>query len=220
MQNQPTADISGHPAYSGLAIDISNYTGRLDARACEIIQTAGVGLVVVRLSIEETAAQAEIAAQQVGALADAGIPWQGYVWAYFDMDPAEIWAEATRRLDPAWPGYHGATVWLDCEGAVPDGADVVQWLQDWDTVVRANNCLPGIYSTRLWWETNVPIPLRRQRRLFGGWEAWIAQWDGYRSCANVWPWPPFGVVSMKQTGEQELTPELGPHDVNWACHVV
>lgn len=201
----------------GTAIDISNYTGKLEDWDLDWLQ-GNCDLVIVRLSTEDNHAQRDIAAQQVGALAARGIPWQGYLWAYWVDDPFDHWQRAKAKLPPSWPGYYGRNIWIDLEDAVPQGDRALPWVMAYAEMLRADDFLPGVYTGE-WW-------VNQERSAFEGGRAdlwtryplWFADYSEPPSCKpqGTAPW---WNVAMHQFQSIDQGPVIASYDRSLICNV-
>lgn len=199
------------------AVDVSNYNGELTDEWCTAVKAAGVALVIVRLSTESEHDQAEITARQVAVLARNQVPWQGYLWAYWNSDPGVLWDAAQAQLPPGWPGYSGRNIWIDCEDGDPDPYLGLLWLVEYGRILEAADFQPGIYTSPYWWKNNVRNRDSQQVRILGEWPLWVAYWDWAMDCAKV---PPFGAWTgalIKQTGQTSLDGVPGAVGVDWIC---
>jgi GH25 family lysozyme M1 (1,4-beta-N-acetylmuramidase) len=125
------------------AVDVSNYTGPLNADQVAALRAEGIGHVVVRLSLE-TPYKREIAVQQLRGCVAGGLTVSGYLWVYGNTTPADVGAavaiatEADARL---------CMLWLDLE---EDGPTVEQ-IRGLAHAAIVAGVRPGIYTGRWWW---------------------------------------------------------------------
>jgi hypothetical protein len=106
-----------------LAVDISNYGGRLSDAQVAGLAAAGVEHVIVRISLEDTPRQA-ITAQQLATLRACGMSVSGYLFPDYNQQPS---ACIKRAL-----GLAGAinTLWIDIEGAgLPSAQAIGNWVR-------------------------------------------------------------------------------------------
>lgn len=196
------------------AIDISNYTGEVhDAQLAFLRDNAD--LVIVRLSTETTGNQAQIAAQQVRALAQAGIPWQGYLWCYWRDSPYELWSRAQAAL-PGWNGYYGARIWLDAEDTPDDGAAAFDFIMAYARLLTTDEFVPGLY-TGGWWLRQNPGVLEGDRgRYLAHLPLWLANYTIPGDC-SIQPVAGWESVAMHQYASRDRFGSLGPLDLNVIC---
>lgn len=197
------------------AIDISNYSGYLDDRQVEWLK-ANCQLVIVRLSTEDKRSQRDIAAQQVLALHAAGVPWQGYLWCYWDMDPYEHWRLATEKLTGEWPSYHRLAIWLDMEDVCRPAWHALEWVSAYAGLLAADGFLPGVYTGQ-WW-------LDQHREAFEGGRAkywtqyplWWAHYGIEPTCTppNLVPWEQAAMHQYRSVGHGS---PLSAYDVSLVC---
>lgn len=202
---------------SGTAIDISNYTGELDARQLNWMRD-NADLVIVRLSTEDNKRQRDIAAQQVGALAQAGIPWQGYLWCYWRDDPYEHWMAAQEKLPRGWPGYHQLGIWLDMEDACAPAKGALEWVNSYATLLRADGFSPGVY-TGLWWIRQHAGAFYDDRgRYWAQYPLWWASYGVTPECqpSSIGPWKD---VAMHQYQSVDQGDPLSSYDLSLICNV-
>jgi hypothetical protein len=202
---------------SQTAIDISNYSGELTPEKIAFLR-ANASLVIVRLSTENGANQRAIAAQQVAALAEAGIPWQGYIWSYWDQSPVEHWEWARELLPDGWPGYHKLGIWLDCEDPSVPAVDALDWINSYASLLRADGFVPGVY-TGLWWVRRHDAAFRGSRGQY--WAQFPLWWASYRvkpAClpSSIGPWQS---VAMHQYQAVEVGSPLSSYDLSLICDV-
>lgn len=197
------------------AIDISNYTGHLDGAAVDYLRRAA-SFVVVRLSTEDVAGQRDIAASQVGTLADAGIPWQGYLWCYWDDDPYQHWQLAQERLPAGWAGYHRLGIWLDMEDNCPNAAAALEWVGAYASLLTRDEFVPGVYTGR-WWIDQHPAAFAGGRtRYWTQYPLWWASYGVAPSCylAGIGPWER---VAMHQYQSVDRGAYLSSYDLSQVC---
>ncbi len=129
-----------------LVADISNYTGEITDAEVASLQAAGVGHVVVRISLEDGARQA-ITAEQLSALRARGVPVSGYIFPDYNRIPADYLSEL---FDLAGDLH---SLWLDLE---PPGMPSFAAFRDWANDARAASRVPvGIY-TAAWCIAQIP----------------------------------------------------------------
>lgn len=201
----------------GTAIDISNYTGRLDDRQLRWLQDEAE-LVVVRLSTEDSKGQRDIAAQQVDALAGAGIAWQGYLWCYWDESPYVHWQRAQEKLPPGWPKYHQLGIWLDMEDAAPPGMDPLDWVGAYAQMLRVDGFVPGVYTGRWWLDAHRWAQQGERGRYWSQYPLWWASYGVEPSCQPGYTHP-WTAVAMHQYRSVESGSVLNSYDLSLICDV-
>lgn len=201
----------------GIAIDISNYTGKLESWDLDWLEQNSQ-LVIVRLSTEDGSSQRDIAAQQVAALAARGKPWQGYLWAYWGLDPIVHWNLATEMLPPGWPGYYGRNIWIDMEDPPSRPGDALSWVAEYAWILEHEDFRPGVYTGQ-WWIGEQqggfgPLRSAQWTRL----PLWFASYNVPPSCApsGTAPW---NGVAMHQFESIDQGPVLAKYDRSLICNV-
>lgn len=194
------------------AIDISNYTGDLSERQLEWLRETAA-FVIVRLSTEDQDHQRTIAAQQVYALADARIPWQGYLWCYWDMDPFEHWRRATELLPDGWPGYLKAGIWLDMEDPVPRGQQALSWIGAYASLLARDGFTAGVYTGQWWLDQNRAGFEGGREDYWTEYPLWFARYGipPTPAVAGIHPWTE---VAMHQWAAVNQGPVLRSYDVS------
>lgn len=205
------------PLTQGTAIDISNYTGKLEFWDLDWLQ-GNSDLVIVRLSTEDGAGQRDIAAQQVSALGERGIPWQGYLWCYWDQHPASHWERATELLPAGWPGYYGRNIWLDMEDDVTPGVRALDWVTSYAWLLEGEDFAPGLYTGAWWIRKHSAAFQPALERHWARFPLWNANYNGNPSCGNP-GLPIWGAVAMHQYESVGQGPVLGSYDRSLICHV-
>lgn len=202
----------------GTAIDISNYSGRLNGTQCEWLRDR-YDLVIVRLSTEDNRGQRAIAAQQVLALAEAGIPWQGYLWMYWDVYPEVLWERATAQLPADWPYYSGTGIWLDLEDQPDDTRLAATCLQAYCDILETDDFQPGVYSGPWWVEQNPWITEGRIAKKMSQLPVWWANYNVQASCNLGMPYPFVDLAMHQHTSYNALGPMMAC-DISEVCRVV
>lgn len=187
------------------ALDISNYTGRLNTQQIEWLQ-GRYDLVIVRLSTENNRQQRSIAAQQVAALAAARIPWQGYLWMYWEQYPSALWNLARERLPDGWPGYSGKGIWIDLEDEPGDSGLAATCLQAYLDVLETDGFTPGIYTGSWWVAKNEWLSDEPVARKLSTLPVWWADYNREPG-AEIPLAGPFTDLAMHQYASHEF---LGP----------
>lgn len=202
---------------SGIAIDISNYTGRLDEWDLDWLQ-GNAQLVIVRLSTEDNHGQRDIAEQQVSALAGRGIPWQGYLWAYWSDDPFDHWQRVKERLPEGWHGYYGRNIWIDLEDFEQPAIATLAWVMAYAEMLRAEDFLPGVYLGEWWADAEREAFEGGRAELWTRYPLWFARYNGYRTCQpqGTAPW---ASVAMHQFESVDQGPVLASYDRSLICKV-
>jgi GH25 family lysozyme M1 (1,4-beta-N-acetylmuramidase) len=151
-------------------IDVSNYQ---PADLSGLIAQYDPTHVVVRASTESSRHRT-IARQQIRSALDAGCTVSAYIWAYFDLPPAEHAADAISVMD----GLPVERYWVDCEDVCPPGK-LEDWLSRAVALIEARGKQSGVYTSRGWWQAHgdshgfTRLPL------------WTAQWDEVPTLESV-----------------------------------
>jgi len=170
-------------------IDISNYWLNQS-----ISDDEGVGLMLKAKAAGYSgviceALYSDVCNQQLRCAARAGLWADIYPWLSFSKSLQE---NQQRIKDCLIPGFSGL-VWLDCEAGVPDGVDVVAFIQDMVDWCWDNNLRPAIYTRRGWWTTYM-----RGITRFSNLALWDADPDGLADANHsklediITPWQPYG----------------------------
>jgi hypothetical protein len=199
------------------AIDISNYTGELGPDEVVWLKE-NAQLVIVRLSTEDNHNQRRIARQQVIALAGAGIPWQGYIWCYWDMAPTDHWRLATELLPEGWPGYHQSGIWLDMEDDCEPHLLAPAWVGAYGLMLRAEGFVPGIYTGSWWIDKHYRAFAPWLSELWAQYPLWFANYNVQPTCEppGTTPWTS---AAMHQHAEVKAGPVLHSYDLSLICDV-
>jgi len=146
-------------------IDISNWTGDIDATTVRCWKAAGVKKLIVGTQNET------MTRRQVGVAQSEGLPVELYVYLYFDRNPV---AKVKAAADLA----HAADIfriWLDAEDTstakAPD--QLIASLQACVQAVRDRGIDPGIYSGAWWWK-----PRMGNSAAFRDLDLWYSHYDG------------------------------------------
>lgn len=200
------------------AIDISNYTGTLSAEQARWIREH-YDLAIVRLSTEDNHGQREIAAQQVKMLADQSVPWQGYLWMYWEQWPGTLWMRAKAHLPESWPGYAGAGIWIDLEDTPGPYDLAAACLQAYCDILETEGFVPGIY-TGGWWVAQNPWLLEEPIcRKLATLPVWWAHYGLAPSC-NLSLAGPFRDLAMHQFASHQALGPLMACDESLICRIV
>lgn len=205
------------PNRENIAIDISNYTGMLGTKHIEWMRE-NAAFAIVRLSTEDGRDQRRIAAQQINELVQAGIPWQGYLWCYWQDDPVEHWIRATEMLPAGWPGYHGSGIWLDCEDTPHRPGAAFTWLMAYSHMLALEGFTPGIY-TGTWWVRQNPAEFAGMRAGYlARMPAWWANYSHLPGCdvPQIEPWE---TLAMHQYASVNVGPVLLAYDLSYVCQL-
>lgn len=199
------------------AIDISNYTGFLGEGQVAWIRE-NFEFAIVRLSTEDGGRQRDKAAQQVRALHEGGVPWQGYLWCYWDQSPFDHWQRAQELLPAGWPGYHKLGIWLDMEDIASPAIWSLDWVNSYAQLLEADGFVPGVY-TGLWWiRQHAGAFDGEQGKYWGRYPLWWAAYNGRPSCSpdSIGPWQH---IAMHQYASVEKGPLVSSYDVSLICDV-
>lgn len=200
------------------AIDISNYSGRLNGVQVDWLRDR-YDLVIVRLSTEDNHGQREIAAQQVKALADAQLPWQGYLWFYWDVYPGVSWMRAKEMLPDGWPGYCGSGIWLDLEDMPGDHRLAATCLQAYCDILETEGFQPGIYSGSWWVKRNPWLSDEPIARKLSTLPTWWASYGTDPKCDLPLPMP-FANLAMHQYVSHQWLGPIPACDESLICRIV
>lgn len=201
----------------GTAIDISNYTGELSELQVNWLRD-NCDVVIVRLSTEDGRSQRWIAQQQVGALADGGVPWQGYLWCYWQDSPYEHWQRAKELLPADWPGYFQSAIWLDLEDLQRPQIHVLDWVMAYANMLRAEGFIPGVYTGQ-WWVDLHPAAFTPETAAY--WRQlplWLAHYGIDPTCKPTPP-QPFRSIAMHQYQTVEGSYPLSHYDLSLICNL-
>lgn len=170
-------------------------------------------LVIVRLSTEDNKGQRAIAAQQVSALADAGIPWQGYLWCYWGMDPVDHWALAQEMLPASWPGYYGLNIWLDMEDDCSPPLLALAWVYAYGELLRRDGFAPGVYTGEWWIDKHDAAFKPHLAHIWNQYPLWFAAYKLPRPPADKQT-APWGEVAIHQYASVDVGDVLRSYDVS------
>ena len=190
-----------------LAIDVSNFTGPIDAARGRALREAGVQRGVVGTQYPGAPYPAGCAHLQLPALIDAGIAVEAYVYLWFAHDAV---AQVRDALDVIGPWRDRIRrLWIDVEDE-SGGLDVVGRVAAVASAVEACGAMPaGIYSAAWYWDA-----------WMGGTSAfsmlplWAAQYDG-RADVEVRPFGGWTRAAMKQYAEDATIGGVERLDLNW-----
>lgn len=201
----------------GTAIDISNYTGRLSGEQLLWLKD-NCDVVIVRLSTEDGGNQREIAAQQVSALADAGVPWQGYLWCYWQDSPFEHWKRATELLPTNWPGYFQSAIWLDMEDICRPAVRVIDWVMAYSAMLKTEGFIPGVYTGQWWMDLHKPAFEEPAAIYWRQLPLWLAHYGIDPTCTPTLPYP-FRSIAMHQYQAVNVGDPLSSYDLSLICNL-
>lgn len=191
-----------------LGIDVSNYTGAIDAARAEALHAAGVRRAVVGTQYPAPPYPSGVAHAQIPALLDAGIEVQAYVYLWLAEDTAAQVRAAVQRLAP-WQGRI-ARLWLDVEDTSAPAQSPPQRVQAVRAAVAAcGPFAPGIYTGAWWWR-----PHTADTHAFAQLPLWVAQYDGERNL----DFSPFGGwtrAAMKQYAGSATFAGVPHVDLDW-----
>lgn len=202
----------------GKAIDISNYSGRLNAAQLDWLQ-GRYDLVIVRLSTENNRQQRSITVQQVTALAAAGIPWQGYLWMYWEQYPGALYMLATELIPDGWPGYAGKGIWIDLEDETGDPRLAATCLQAYLDILETEGFQPGVYSGSWWVERNPWLSDDPIARKLATLPTWWADYGVAPTC-DLPLAGPFGNLAMHQYAAHQSLGPMYACDESLICRIV
>lgn len=197
------------------AVDISNYTGRLSADQAGYLRHS-TDLVIVRLSTETSRDQHNIALQQINALNDAGVPWQAYLWAYWNDSPYELWMRASDGIDPTWAGYYGGRIWLDLEDNPEDDNRAFDWILSYGALLEMEDFRPGIYTGQWWLDQHPGFLAGRRAEFLTSFPLWLANYSHPGDC-SILPPPEWQSIAMHQYASREEWGIIGPCDLSVIC---
>jgi len=194
------------------AIDISNYTGNLTQNQALWLKR-NTDLVIVRLSTEDGGGQREIAAQQVSVLASYRIPWQGYLWCYWQDNPVDHWARATEKLPKDWPGYHSLGIWLDMEDKCDPPLLALSWVYRYKLLLKPEGFEVGVYTGEWWLDAHRSAFTTHLAPIWRTFPLWFANYSVPPGGAlpGAAPWEK---VAMHQYRVVEDNPVLPNYDVS------
>lgn len=167
-----------------LAVDCSNYSGRLSAQNLSDWSGLGVKLVIVQgITSQQAAGGVSYTRQQLQACLDAGMPVDLYVYLYGGQD-----------LRPRLATADGITVhrkWLDAE----EPLNMAQINAAWPTMdsYPAHIAEAGLYSAKWWWDTYMPGKTYWSNR-----KLWAAQYDGIAFASVFTPFGGWNKCFLKQ----------------------
>lgn len=202
----------------GRALDISNYTGRLNGEQVEWLKDR-YDLVIVRLSTEDHRQQRAIAAQQVSALAGAGIAWQGYLWLYWEQYPTRLWQLASQFLPSEWPGYAGSGIWIDLEDMPGDPQLAATCLLAYLAILETEQFQPGIYTGSWWIAQNDWISDEPLAKKLSQLPTWWADYNQEPTCDLALAGP-FSNLAMHQYAAHNSLGPLLACDESLVCRIV
>ena len=181
------------------AVDCSSWTGAMTTAQAQAIKDMGYSKAIVNLWGKDTCQS------QVDAFRAVGMEVDGYIYYYFNQDPAD----RTKRLLANLEGRPINFLWLDWEDdetvlTVPDTINYIQRAQD----ACSGIVYTGHYTRREWW-----IRRTGDSQVFAG--QWI--WDATNDQKPDMSWNPYGGFRhyMEQYAfDVELLPGLGKLDLN------
>lgn len=200
------------------AIDISNYTGELRQTHLDWLRE-NADFVIVRLSTEDNRNQRVIAASQVRALHRARIPWQGYLWCYWDDDPFDHWHRATELLPGEWPSYHQLGIWLDMEDACVPARKSLEWVSAYANLLATDGFVPGVYTGKWWVDQHRAAFTGHRAKYWATFPVWWARYGIEPSC-DLTGIEPFTRLAMHQFEAVDRGPVLRSYDRSHVCSVV
>lgn len=159
---------SAEPVTS-LAVDLSNWQGRISPETVAAWKANGVKLVIVRLSTEDTEKIA-IAKQQLDVCRDGGLKLGGYCWLY--LDGADSGAVQVENALVHYGFYDLSVFALDVEDkstlTVAENIEIISQAVD---IARGHGLPVYIYTSPEAWER-----LTGGMALFGNVKLWTVLW--------------------------------------------
>lgn len=190
-----------------LAIDVSNFTGPVDAVRAVALHAAGVRRAVVGTQYPPRPYPAGCAHQQIPALLDTGIEVEAYVYLWFAQDPVEQVRTGLAVIAP-WRERIGR-LWIDVEDETGN-LDAAGRIAHVRAAVAACGRMPaGIYTAAWFWR-----PRMEDTAAFAALPLWAAQYDG-RADLEVTPFGGWAGAAMKQYAGDTSIGGLAPVDLNW-----
>ncbi|MEI6136062.1 MAG: GH25 family lysozyme [Chloroflexota bacterium] len=190
-----------------LAIDVSNFTGPIDAARASALHAAGVRRAVVGTQYPGAPYPAGCAHLQIPALLDAGIEVQAYVYLWFAEDAS---AQVRAALDVIVPWRDRiARLWIDVE----DESGTLDAAARVDVVARAVatcGAMPtGIYTAAWFWRSRMD-----DATAFAALPLWAAQYDGGANL-EVSAFGGWACAAMKQYDGDATLAGLSHLDLDW-----
>lgn len=177
-----------------LGVDVSNWQGEMSRADAEALYADGNRFAIVRLS-EESGAMHELAAHQVYALRSGGLAVLGYLWAYFQADPAESGYAAAAAADATGVNI----VAIDVEDAPPSNVEPVEWIVQCVGALIARGIIPIVYTYPEWWASR-----EVNFRALGDVRWWVAQWGGVGDLWVAKPYTGARIVGHQFTNRYQI----------------
>lgn len=158
-------------------MDVSNYSGPLNAATLQGWKEAGIEKVIVGTQ------KRDIARDQLAAATDAGFDVEAYVYLYWDWNMSE----QVKTARDVVVGFPIKRLWLDTEdqAAHLTAAALKRYLNT--AVGAAEKGGPiGIYTAKWWW-----VPAMKNTDAFNQHALWYAAYDGVPTFDD-WPVGKFG----------------------------
>jgi Glycosyl hydrolases family 25 len=175
------------------AVDVSNWTGPLSARALNDWKKAGIGLVIVQAVDPPPGYPPSVTRQQCQAVLDAGLLLEGYVYHWISN------LDRLKRELALLDGFAVRSVWADEEdvsGQWPVAQVVDQIHQACavlDSFPTTSGSKAGVYSGAWWWG-----PRTGNTTEFSDRPWWPSQYDGVMDVQRVQKWGGWTQAALKQ----------------------
>jgi hypothetical protein len=178
-------------------IDVSNYSGPLNAQQVADLQSVGIKLGIVQSLDSPPGYPAGVTRQQIQALLDGGVAADAYVWLWFDADISDI----QRKLDLV-RGMPIGRVWLDVEdvaAAKYDQAATEAKVHDalvlCDNVAVTGGQIAGVYSGRWFWTDRRYMG---NTTVFSDRDLWDSDYDDVDDTGDFQPYGGWNARAIKQ----------------------
>ena len=190
-----------------LAIDVSNFTGPIDAAQASALHATGVRRAVVGTQYPPSPYPAGCAHLQIPALLDAGIEVEAYLYLWFAQDPAQQVRDALAVIAP-W-GERIGRLWIDVEDETGN-LDAAARIAHVRAAVQACAGVPtGVYTAAWFWR-----PHMEDTAALAALPLWAAQYDG-RADLDVMPFGGWARAAMKQYVGDTSIGGLSGVDLDW-----
>lgn len=193
------------------AVDISNYSGELNASQAQRLVELGYTTAIVQVVNEDI----HLHRQQIPILQAAGIDVQGYVYMWFDGDFESRVAYACRELQ----NYNITKLWLDCEDqAYANGENpqhVIRAIRRSSWVATIAGVTSGIYTGKWWWEVATG-----DTKEFSDLPLWAAVYGGNPDITSFVPFGGWTSLAIKQHTPDTTIALIPNVDLNTVREVV
>lgn len=190
-----------------LAVDVSNFTGPIEAHQARALRAAGARRAVVGTQYPRPPYPAGCAHLQIPALLDAGLEVEAYVYLWFAGDARQQVLDALDVIGP-WRDRVGR-LWIDVEddNAPLDAAARIDRVRA--AVEACGAMATGIYTAAWYWR-----PYMDDSTAFAALPLWAAQYDGGADL-GVEPFGGWLRAAMKQYAADAALGGLSRVDLNW-----